>query len=86
MRSLTVRLPRSLVADIEAESRRRRLSRSEVIRDRLQRPASTDGKNPVDSLAGLHDLIGSVNGLAPDLSARKKEYLKLTKYGQERAR
>ena len=36
MKSFTVRLPESLVADIEAESRGRRISKSDVVRERLQ--------------------------------------------------
>jgi Arc/MetJ-type ribon-helix-helix transcriptional regulator len=35
MKTLTVRLPEALVAQIEAESRRRRLSKSDVVRERL---------------------------------------------------
>ena len=70
--SVTVRLPGSLVADLDAESRARSVSRSDVVRDRLQqsRPRATD-----DPLASIRDLIGSVDGLPPDLSSRKNEYL-----------
>ena len=35
MKTLTVRLPEALVAQIEAESRRRKLSKSDVVRERL---------------------------------------------------
>ena len=35
MKTLTVRLPEDLIAQIEAESRRRRLSKSDVLRERL---------------------------------------------------
>jgi Arc/MetJ-type ribon-helix-helix transcriptional regulator len=35
MKTLTVRLPEALVAQIEAESRRRNLSKSDVVRERL---------------------------------------------------
>ena len=38
---------------------------------------------PLDAIA---DLIGSVDGLPADLSARKKRYLKATGYGQKRSR
>ena len=37
MKTLTVRLPAPLVAEIDAESRRRQVSRSDVVRERLQR-------------------------------------------------
>jgi Arc/MetJ-type ribon-helix-helix transcriptional regulator len=51
MKSLTVRLPENLVADIENESRSRRVSKSDVVRDRLGRspgaPASGASMRPV---------------------------------------
>jgi hypothetical protein len=34
----------------------------------------------------MADLVGSVDGLPADLSARKKAYLKTTGYGQKRGR
>ena len=39
MRILTVRLPDALVAEIEAKSRRRMISKSDVVRERLSRTA-----------------------------------------------
>jgi hypothetical protein len=36
---------------------------------------------PLDDIA---DLIGSVDGLPTDLSARKKHYLRVTGYGRHR--
>ncbi len=81
MKTITVRLPEPLVAEIEAESRMRQMSKSDVVRERLQ----SAGKSlPPASLQGIADLIGSVDGLPPDLSARKKWYLKSTGYGQKR--
>ncbi len=42
MRTLTLRLPETLIAAIENEARARRLTKSEVVRDRLER-AQTAG-------------------------------------------
>jgi Arc/MetJ-type ribon-helix-helix transcriptional regulator len=85
MKTLTVRLPEALVAQIDAESRQRRISRSDVVRERLRaRPSS--GRGPSESLDGILDLIGSVDGLPADLSARKKHFLKATGYGRKRPR
>lgn len=81
MKTLTVRLPEALVAQIEAESRGRKVSKSDVVRERLSRPA--DVRRPA-ALAAIADLVGSVNGLPADLSARKKPYLKATGYGRKR--
>lgn len=85
MKTLTVRLPEALVAQIEAESRGRKLSKSDVVRERLSVAAGSSRRRhaPLDAIA---DLVGSVDGLPPDLSARKKAYLKTTGYGQKRGR
>jgi hypothetical protein len=85
MRSLTVRLPDQLVAEIESESRQRNCAKSDIVRERLQRGAgpSTDSSTRLNLIA---DLIGSVDGLPADLSGRKKKYLKTMGYGKKRSR
>jgi Arc/MetJ-type ribon-helix-helix transcriptional regulator len=85
MKTLTVRLPESLVAQIEAESRRRKLSKSDLVRERLTQ-ASKSRKRQSESLDAIADLIGSIPGLPDDLSAHTKKYLKATGYGRKRAR
>ena len=85
MNTFTVRLSEPIVAEIEAESRWRRCSKSDIVRERLQRAPRPKGRlsTPLDAIT---DLIGSVDGLPADLSARKKQYLKATGYGQKRSR
>lgn len=84
MKTLTVRLPEPLVADIEAESRGRKISKSDVVRERLQHAGSSRRQSaPLDAIA---DLIGAVDGLPPDLSGRKKHHLQATGYGRKRPR
>lgn len=85
MKTLTVRLPETVVAEIEAESRRRKLSKSDVVRERLTR-AMTSSRHPPALLEAIADVIGSVDRLPHDLSARTKRYLKSTGYGDKRAR
>lgn len=85
MKTLTVRLPEALVAQIEAESRRRKLSKSDVVRERLTRAQRSRRSRPA-SLDAIADVIGSVDGLPRDLSVRTKKYLKSTGYGDKRAR
>jgi Arc/MetJ-type ribon-helix-helix transcriptional regulator len=85
MKTLTVRLPEALVAQIEAESRQRRLSKSDVVRERLIGKAASRRRGPA-LLDAIADVIGSVDGLPRDLSARTKKYLKSTGYGDKRAR
>jgi Arc/MetJ-type ribon-helix-helix transcriptional regulator len=84
MKTLTVRLPEALIADIEAESRNRRMSKSDVVRERLER---APGPRHNASYEAIADLIGSVDDDLPaDLSARKKAYLRATGYGRNRSR
>ena len=84
MKTLTVRLPEDLAAQIEAESRARKVSKADVIRDRLSLAPSRQRRTA--SVDAIVDLIGSVDGLPPDLSTRKKKYLKATGYGRKRSR
>jgi hypothetical protein len=55
MKSLTIRLPDSLVLEIERESQFRRVSKSDVVRERLHQPqrAAAAGGN-------VSDLIGHI--------------------------
>ena len=73
------------MAEIEAESRGRKCSKSDVVRERLEQGgrAKASRSKPLHVIA---DLVGSVPGLPPDLSARKKRYLKATGYGRKSAR
>ena len=83
MKTLTVRLPEDLFAQIEAESQRRRLSKSDVVRERLTTKRSRGNRSTLfDAVA---DVIGSVDELPADLSARKKKYLKSSGYGSKRS-
>jgi hypothetical protein len=84
MKTLTVRLPEALVAEIEAESRERRRSKSEVVRERLGagRRMPPPGALP-DIIA---DVVGAVDGLPADMSERVKAYLKIKGYGRKRPR
>jgi Arc/MetJ-type ribon-helix-helix transcriptional regulator len=82
MKTLTVRLPEALVAQIEAESRRRKLSKSDVVRERLAGAERPRRRRPA-SLDAIADVVGSVDGLPSDLSARTKKYLKSMGYGSK---
>jgi Arc/MetJ-type ribon-helix-helix transcriptional regulator len=84
VKTITVRLPAALVADLETESRKRHCSKSDIVRERLTRAArARSAAEPADAIA---DLVGSVNGLPTDLSSRKKAYLRNTGYGRKRPR
>jgi len=82
MKKLTVRLPEALAAEIEMESQKRGVSKSEIVRERLQGEYSN--KLP-PQLADIADLIGSIDDDLPtDLSARTKHYLRVLGYGRKR--
>jgi Ribbon-helix-helix protein, copG family len=83
MKTFVVRLPDVLAAQIEAEARERRVSKSDVVRERLE---NGTGLKKGSGLEAIADLIGSIDGLPPDLSSRKKHYLRVTGYGQKRSR
>jgi hypothetical protein len=76
-------LTEGLAAEIEAESRERKISKSEVVRERLERAPRRTRRTP-PSFEAIADLIGSLDGLPADLSARYKHYLRTTAYGRRR--
>jgi hypothetical protein len=85
MKTLTVRVPDRVAAELEAESRARKVSKSDIVRERLDNAKQSRPQVP-KSYQDIADLIGSVQGLPADLAARKKHYLKATGYGRKRPR
>lgn len=81
MQTLVIRIPDALAAELEVEAKLTRLTKSEVARRRLI--AAGGGASGYEMIA---DLIGSVEGGPPDMSTRKKHYLKATGYGKIRNR
>ncbi len=80
MKTMMIHLPAALAADIEREARERKISKSDVVRERLER-AERPKRPP--SLEAIADLIGRADALPSDLGARKKYYLKKTGYGAQ---
>jgi len=86
MKTLTVRLPDALADELESEARARGISKSVVVRERLE-AVQARGTAVPSALAGLGDLIGYVeDDLPADLSARKKYYLEVAGFGGKRSR
>lgn len=83
-KSLTVRLPEDLIEQLDAESRERGVSRSDVVRERLE--VQTEWTRPSSTFDAIADLVGSVDDLSADSSARKKHYLTASSYGRKRSR
>lgn len=85
MKTITIRLPEPLAAALAAEASERGITKSDVVRERLQR-ADKSRKQPA-ALADIADVIGSVDDDRPaDLSARKKHHLRATGYGRNHSR
>jgi Arc/MetJ-type ribon-helix-helix transcriptional regulator len=85
VKRITIRLPAQMLAEIEAEGRRRRISKSDVVRERLSGAAGARGAQST-SLAAILDIVGAVDGLPADLSSNVREYMKGTGYGRKRSR
>jgi hypothetical protein len=81
MKTLIVRLPEPLAAEIEMEAEDRGISKSEVVRERLQRTEKPKKGLPPE----LADIVGSVDVLPSDLSSNAKNYLRQG-YGRKRSR
>jgi Arc/MetJ-type ribon-helix-helix transcriptional regulator len=70
---VVVRLPKSLNARLKGLAKRRRSSKSSVIRDLLEtHPSTRDAGRPAALLELAGNLIGSVKGGPADLSTNKK--------------
>jgi len=89
VKTLTVRLPETLAADIESESRAAGISKSDVVRRRLEggRPSRSGDRKAPSFFELAADLIGNAQDEVPaDLSSRRKRYLKKWGYGRKRHR
>lgn len=81
--SLNVRLTDELAARLDAEAQARGLSRSDVVRERLEGHERYGAPAGFEAIA---DLVGSIDGLPSDISTKRKEYLKRSGYGRKRPR
>jgi Arc/MetJ-type ribon-helix-helix transcriptional regulator len=74
MKSMTVRLPDRVITEIEEEAQKRGVSKSDIIRERVEQKAP----QKTDPIADIRHLIGAIKDdtLPPDLSASTKHYLR----------
>jgi hypothetical protein len=75
MQTLVLRIPDDLASELEAESKRTHLTKSEVARRRLI-TAGSQSQGTSSGFDLIADLIGTVEGGPTDMSNRKKGYLK----------
>ena len=72
MKTLSVKVPETLDARLAALARRRKTSRSQIVRQALTRYLSSQEPSSTDSFLDLaRDLVGCGSG-PPDLSTAKK--------------
>jgi hypothetical protein len=73
MQTISLKLPDSLLALLEKESRLRRMNKSALVRAALERELSApkrEGRPTCYDLA--HDLAGSIKGLPKDIATNPK--------------
>jgi len=82
MKTLTIKVPDALFAEIASAAQVRKVAKSEIVRERLmRRPSST--RAPKASLwSRVEDLVIQTDSLPADLSSNKAH---LKNYGQKRA-
>ena len=89
MKTLTVKIPEPLAAEIEAEARSTGKSKSDVVRQRLERGRSESGPRPLTVWDMSHDLIEKLERENTDTPTRnvagnKKYYLRKWGYGKNK--
>jgi len=73
MQTISLKLPDSLLARLEKESRQRRTSKSALVRAALERELSSGPRKRKPSCYDLaRDLAGSVKGLPKDIATNPK--------------
>jgi hypothetical protein len=78
VKTLTVRLPEPLFAEIESAARLRKVTKSVIVRERLERAKSAE----TSLWSRMEDLVIDSDSLPRDLSSNK-EYLR--RYGESRS-
>jgi predicted DNA-binding protein len=84
MKSLTIRLPDELFARIEDEARMRKISKSDIVRERLSQDAPSKPSEQWKDL--LSRVVGAVDGLPHGDSRNVKAALKASGYGRKHSR
>lgn len=82
MKTLTLKLPENLFAQIESDARARNLSKSEIVRERLSQKNTAAKSANVSLWKRMSDLVISQDALPADLSENKSH---LKNYGKNRS-
>lgn len=71
---ISLRLPDELLDELDRQARRRRTSRSDLVREILEQHVRL-AATPDQPYSRVRDLVGFVTGGPPDLAAGHREYL-----------
>lgn len=90
MKTLVVKIPEALAAEIEAEAREKGMKKSDVVRRRLAR-RDDEGPRELTMWDLTRDIIEKAERETPDtgprdVSARKKYYLRKWGFGKNKRR
>jgi len=82
MRTLTIKLPDALYAEIATAARTRNVPKSEIVRERLSGKTASDEIHPPSLWSRMEDLVIEDDSLPIDLSTNKSH---LGAYGTKRS-
>jgi len=83
VKTLTVKIPETLFAEIASDAKARNVPKSEIVRERLIRKPATSKKTKVSLWDRMEDLVIHSDSLPTDLSTNKAH---LKNYGKNRPR
>jgi hypothetical protein len=82
MKTLTIKVPDALFAEIASAAQARNVAKSEIVRERLLRRPSPTRAQKATLWSRVEDLVIQTDSLPTDLSSNKAH---LKNYGQKRA-
>lgn len=80
---MTIKVPETLYSEIAHAAKVRRVSKSEIVRERLTVASTDEGSQSASLWSRMEDLVLKEDRLPVDLSSNKKH---LANYGKQRAR
>jgi len=72
MRTISLRLPEALLAELDEAAKRRRVTKSSLVRESLEKAMRKQSSGAVSCYDLAHDLAGTVKGLPEDLADNPK--------------
>ncbi|HEY3602079.1 MAG TPA: CopG family transcriptional regulator [Chthoniobacterales bacterium] len=82
MKTLTIKVPDALFAEIASAAQVRKVAKSEIVRERLLRPPGSTPAQKATLWSRMEDLVIPTDSLPKDLSSNKAH---MKNYGKKRA-